>query len=247
MDKFASTFFKKPKTSPRSRSSAGNSAGSPVRTASSISTGAQYPGLPATELPSNYAPTRTGSEVSLPPGYEYVMQNEPQSLFLQDQVEEQGCYHRVAFTFMVRLRIAPTTNQPLEAIFADLVELIHTATDYSLEWRRLVACVLYLSKPTLQSISLQGILAQECFKTGKFQLDLFTKRPTISFRFAIERTALISKQYRSVNMQISLFSNQCREGMLITSELLNEKSKMLGKLVNYKAISSPNGLCISFI
>lgn len=118
MDKFASTFFKKPKTSPRSRSSAGNSAGSPVRTASSISTGAQYPGLPATELPSNYAPTRTGSEVSLPPGYEYVMQNEPQSLFLQDQVEEQGCYHRVAFTFMVRLRIAPTTNQPLEAIFA---------------------------------------------------------------------------------------------------------------------------------
>ncbi|DAZ87749.1 TPA_asm: hypothetical protein [Sphaeridiorhabdovirus 1] len=244
MESFASKYIK------RKSSSFTSGKRSPMKELSPSAFAAGYtetPGIFRARPSSSQESYHSIPEVLLPKGYQIIEGAASSCPPALSDNEEYGRYHRAAYTFMVKLRVTPSTNQPFNKVFPDIVSLIDSASNHPREWKRLACCIMYLSQPVFTPVIHQGIPAQDCFRTGKYQIDMYTKNPAISFIIAVERTVRLCAQYRSVALNLSLFSNQEPEGIAITGSLIQESTKTLGKVVKYTAVSSPSGACVSFM
>lgn len=91
-----------------------------------------------------------------------------------------------------------------------------------------------------------GTVSMECFRTGKLTLNILTTDPISNICLSAGRTECILGEYRSVELNISLFSNNIIEGPDMTGDAVEAKRSALRDCIKYYVCNGPTGLCLDF-
>lgn len=182
---------------------------------------------------------------SLPPGYTLINFShlEPPS---QVSGSTSKTMHKVSYTYMIKIRITPTMAAPYQHIFPEILRLIDKVSTDTQERKRILGTILWICQPSFMPRVQHGTVSMECFKTGKLTLNILTQDPTANVCLSTGRTECILGEYRSIELNISLFSNSVIEGPDLTGDAVEAKKSALRECVTYSVCSGPTGLCLDF-
>ncbi|WPV62681.1 MAG: matrix protein [Wufeng shrew rhabdovirus 7] len=181
----------------------------------------------------------------LPPGYHFIT---PPILTISHHlsVPQQKNPFRLSYTYLIKIRISPMPEGTFEMIMPDLLKTINKVSNSSIQMKRLLGAIIWAVKPGLMPKAENGILVKECFKTGKVVVDVMTRDPNSNIIITTSRTEAIAGEFRSIDLQLSLFKNMIIEGPNVTGDIVNGKTQLLGNLVQYNVCEGPGGYFLDF-
>nr|WFD53219.1 MAG: hypothetical protein [Dicrocoelium Rhabdo-like virus 2] len=189
------------------------------------------------------SPTPSDTD-SLPPGYQAIEFTPPPI----EETPTAGIQRfRMSFTYLVRIRVTPASPMTLDQLLPVILNVINKTAQESLEWKRILGAVVWASQPQFSVKVTQGIPGIECFKTGQGFIDILTQNPQITMSISTAQSVKVADEFRSLELDLSLFHNQNISGQNLTVAIANGKQGLLGQLLTFNVCDGPQGIAISFI